>query len=156
MTTNKTYIVMTVYYVMLLLAIVAAMVGYHYSGQLGVYIPQDDPLNRGLYTFMILYTIVTLPIALKLYSVGERKARKLADRAERERRIMWYGVAKVSVIGLGFVANILLFYMLRETSMLYMAGISAIGMLFAKPKRKDMFRQEEEDEAPAEGGEEKK
>ena len=95
---------------------------------------------------MILYTILTLPAALKLYSVGERKARAMENRAERESRIMWYGVAKVSVIGLGFVANVLLFYMLRETSMLYMAGISAVGMLFAKPKRKDMYRMDDEPE----------
>ena len=134
MMTNKTYIVMTVYYAMLLLAIVAAMVGYHYSGQMGVYVQHDDPL------------ILTLPAALKLYSVGERKARAMENRAERELRIMWYGVAKVSVIGLGFVANVLLFYMLRETSMLYMAGISAVGMLFAKPKRKDMYRMDDEPE----------
>lgn len=146
MMTNKTYIVMTVYYAMLLLAIVAAMVGYHYSGQMGVYVQHDDPLNRGLYTFMILYTILTLPAALKLYSVGERKARAMENRAERESRIMWYGVAKVSVIGLGFVANVLLFYMLRETSMLYMAGISAVGMLFAKPKRKDMYHMDDDPE----------
>lgn len=139
---KKTYLVVVTYYVMLVLAGISAVIGYNLFLKQGISI-EDQAVKQGIYTFLLIYTIITLPLALKLYNIGEKRIKAIEDKALKNKRTLQYGIAKVLVIGLGLVINILFFYLLKERSLIYLAGISAIGLYLAKPKKKD-FEEDEE------------
>ncbi len=84
---------------------------------------------------MILFTVASIPFALKYFSNKTTKIEATEDELLKEKLIIRNGITRITIIGLGFALNILFFYLLREQSMIYMAGISAIALFFAKPRR---------------------
>lgn len=122
------------YYIALLLAVIAAMAGYRLS-QNNIVIEAGHPAGSTLYTIVLLYVIISLPLSLKLFSVGVNRLKEIDDEEKRIRRYRIYGIARISAITLGLVLSILGFYLVKlpNMSFFWLAGISAIGLIFCKP-----------------------
>lgn len=129
-----------VYYVFLILAVVAAMVGYNLSYNhlmtLENALPDRSTLGVTLYTIMLWYVIISLPLTLKLFSMAVKKLKTLPDDGTREKKYINYSILRITIISVGLILSILGFYLIPNKSLFWLAGISAIGLIFCKPTEK--------------------
>lgn len=129
-----------VYYVVITLAVISAMIGYNLAYNnfmtLELTLPKESTVGRTLYTVVLLYVIVSLPLSLKSFSIAMKKLKKLPDDGSRERKYTIYATFRILIISIGLIMSILGFYLIPEKSMFWLAGISAIGLIFCKPTAK--------------------
>ncbi len=132
---NNTYKVTLTYYCTLIVTLIAAMAGFYITTELGIYIPKGDTAHTAIHSLLIMFTICTIPLALKFFANNTKQIQSIENEEEKQHAQVRNGIIRVSLIGLGFTINILFFYLLQEKTMIYMAGISAIALFFAKPRK---------------------
>ncbi len=101
----------------------------------GIFINTESELRVVIYTILIFYTLVSVPVALKFFAENTKAIENEEDEELQEKMIVRNGVIRILLIGLGLAINVLFYYLLKEQSLIYMAGISAVALFFAKPKR---------------------
>ena len=134
--THPKHILTPCYYVCLLLTIVAAMVGYHFVYNKGIFFEGDSQASTTYYTIVLWYVIITLPLSLKGFSLGIKRLKKFPDDGTREYYYKTYAIIRMMVITLGLVASILGFYIFQVKHLFWLAGICIIGLIFSKPTKK--------------------
>ena len=123
------------YYGMMLLAVIIAVLSY-YSLTTGFLSPLDPMSESGKLTqyIAIISTIITIPASLYGH---KRKCEKLSLETDQERQLRGYkSSARLRIITIGIMLNcsIAAYYHLGGyQSMIWLAGIAAIGLYFAKP-----------------------
>lgn len=120
-----------VYYIAMLMAVVAAMVGYKFGDSVSI----TDNAAIYIYYFLILYVITTLPGSFALMKKVKAEAELIEDEDMQAAKINRFGLIRLIVIGLGLTACILFFYFCHERSLIWLAGIEAIGLVLCKPKK---------------------
>ncbi|MFI3298060.1 MAG: hypothetical protein R3Y59_10635 [bacterium] len=128
-----------VYYIVLILVIVSAMVSYNIVYNKGIYLAAGDPRSVIAYSVILWYVIISLPLALKGFSVGVKRLKNLPDDGAREYYYSILGVARIALISIGLIASICGVYFIQDTSsksLIWLAGISAIGLIMCKPTAK--------------------
>ncbi len=125
-------IISIAYYIALILIIVTAMAGYNLAYTKGIYLATDHPTSVALYTIILWYVIITFPLSFWGFS---QLLKRLKDKSEEEQEKMYsrYAVIRLVVITVGLLASIAGLYMLQQKSLLWLAGIGAIGIIFCKP-----------------------
>ena len=124
------------YYISLLLAVVAAMIGYHFVYHKHIFFDANSPASVTYYTIVLWYVIITLPLALKLFSLGVKRLKQIPDDGSREYYYKTYAIIRLAVITLGLVASIIGFYIFQVKHFFWLAGISMIGLILSKPTEK--------------------
>ena len=124
------------YYISLLLAVIAAMIGYHLVYHKGIFFEGDSPISTTYYTIVLWYVIISLPLSLKGFSLGVQRLKKLPDDGTREYYYKTYAIIRLIIITLGLVASILGFYIFQVKHLFWVAGICIIGLIFSKPTEK--------------------
>ena len=124
------------YYISLLLAVVAAMIGYHFVYHKHIFFDTNSPASVTYYTIVLWYVIITLPLALKLFSLGVKRLKQIPDDGSREYYYKTYAIIRLAVITLGLVASIIGFYIFQVKHLFWLAGISMIGLILSKPTEK--------------------
>lgn len=119
------------YYVAMLMAVVAAMVGYKFSESVAI----SGKTSLYIYYFLIIYVIATLPGSFALMKKVKADAELIEDENVQREKINTFGLVRLVVIGLGLTACILFFYFCHERSLIWLAGIEAIGLVLCKPKK---------------------
>lgn len=119
------------YYVAMLMAVVAAMVGYKFSESVAI----SGKTSLYIYYFLIIYVIATLPGSFALMKKVKADAELIEDENVQSEKINTFGLVRLVVIGLGLTACILFFYFCHERSLIWLAGIEAIGLVLCKPKK---------------------
>ncbi|MCQ2339384.1 MAG: hypothetical protein MJZ79_01180 [Paludibacteraceae bacterium] len=129
------------YYGMLVLAVIAATVTYFLIMK-DIVLP-IDPLSvpgQVIQYIIILDAIVSIPLGLWLH---KRVCTRLAQQDESEQRTQAYyrsAARRIFMVSNAMVLGIAAFYLMGGyMSMLWLAGISAIGWYFTKPTEKKMF-----------------
>ena len=129
------------YYGMLVLACVAATVAY-------LLIMKDivrpiDPLSQlgqVIQYIIILDAIVIIPLGLWWHKRTCKKLIGMEDQQAQEMAYCHSAKWRIILVSNAMVLGIAAFYLLGAyQSMLWLAGISAIGWYFAKPTEKKMF-----------------
>mgnify|MGYP006316070285 CR=1 FL=1 len=78
----------------------------------------------------IMYVIISVPLGLWIFS-QKLKTLKTKDSVQCFYKKIW--LLRLSLISFGVILNVLLFYILKDLSMLYAAAIAAIAFIFCKP-----------------------
>ena len=138
------------YYLMLILAIVAALVGYRMLNN-GVCLTGNSSFI--IYNVMIWYVVITLPGALTGFWYMVKRIRTIEDEERRHVMYSWLGLARILIIGIGLIATIVFFYLTtdltagkRNMSLFWLAAIEAIGLVYCKPTEKRIAKDLEEEE----------
>ena len=116
---NPRFAIGVAYYVILIVAIVTAMLCYHFCIKQGMRISGESPAALILQYIMISYVLLTLPLGLKFLSNTDEK---------KFIRLLMYGV--------GLVACIIAYYVTGIMSMFWLAAIEAIAIVISKPRKK--------------------
>lgn len=124
------------YYIALILIIITTMLCYNYTYIKNIYLPSNDPTSITIYTIIIWYVILTFPLSFKGFSLAIKHLKKLPDDGSREHYYKIYGVIRIIIMTIGFIASIIGFYLLQQKSLIWLAGISAIGLIICKPTEK--------------------
>ncbi len=121
------------YYAALMLAVAMAVLGFWLVARKGITI---DPLGQTgmvLSYIVIFYIIVSVPVSLRWHSLQVKKLRGLSDEAAKLGKYKQYGLVRIALTGIGLAASVLLFYLMQQNSMIFCAGIAAVGLYFCKP-----------------------
>ena len=124
------------YYISLILAIVATMIGYHLVYHNNYYFDPESQISTTYYTIVIWYVIITLPLSIKLFDFGIKRLKKFPDDGTREYYYKTYAIIRLLLITIGLVASILGFYIFQVKPLFWLAGISMIGLIYSKPTEK--------------------
>jgi len=121
------------YYGAFVKAILVALLGYYCLTYNWFVMTPDAPASVVIYTVIIMYVIITIPAALKLFSVYVKKLTLITDETEKRARYKKYAQIRITVITLGLLFALFFYYTLQQGSLLWVAGISAISLYFCKP-----------------------
>ena len=130
------HILTITYYLSLLSAILAAMIGYHFTYQKGLYFDSESQISINYYTAVLWYVIITFPLSLKLFSVAVKRLKQIPDDGSREHYYKIYGILRLTVITIGLIASIIGIYIFQTKHLFWVAGICMIGIILCKPTEK--------------------
>lgn len=116
---NPRFAIGVAYYAILIVAIVTAMLCYHFCIRQGLRLAYESHAALILQYVMIAYTLLTLPLGLKFLSDTDEK---------KFFRLLMYGI--------GLVACIIAYYATGIMSMFWLAAIEAIAIVISKPRKK--------------------
>jgi hypothetical protein len=120
------------YYAVYILAIMAALLGY-YVLRAGVNIDPLSATGTALSSILIIYIIGSIPGSLWLFHRYSLKLQKEPDITIRLSKYKKAAFIRLAAIGIAFIAGVIFYYILRSQSMIFCAGIAAIGLFFCKP-----------------------
>ena len=130
------HILTITYYLSLLSAIIAAMIGYNLAYQKCVYFDPESQISINYYTAVLWYVIITFPLSLKLFSLAVKRLKQIPDDGSREHYYKIYGILRLVIITLGLIASILGIYIFQVKHLFWVAGICMIGIILCKPTEK--------------------
>lgn len=122
-----------VYYIIYLAAVVAATLGYYLTVKKGMGIDVQSDTGTIISQILIIYIIGSIPLALGIFHAKTKKWAKLENNDEKIQLYYKGSVLRLLVVGLGLFLGVLFFYILQSQSMIFCAGIAAIGLFFCKP-----------------------
>jgi len=115
---NPKFAIGLAYYIILIVAIIAAMSCYYFCIKQGMRVSSDSPTALILQYIMISFVLITLPLGFKFMSDTDEK---------KFYRLVMYGV--------GLVACIVAYYVTGIMSMFWLAAIEAIAIVISKPRK---------------------
>lgn len=121
-----------VYYTNYISALLSAVIGYYFLRN-NIKIDAQSQIGIIISTILIILIIGSVPLTLSLFN---RYTKKIAIIEDIETRIAKYqaaGIVRIQIMGFGLVLGVLFFYLMGSQSMLFCAGIAAIGLFFCKP-----------------------
>ena len=121
------------YYATFIKAILVAVLGYQCVAQNWFTMAPEAPASVVIYTIIILYVIITIPAALKLFSVYVKKLALVTDETKKWRRYKIYAKIRMTVVTTGLLFALFFYYTLQQEALIWVAGISAIALYFCKP-----------------------
>jgi len=130
-----------VYYYIYTATILSTIVGYVTTMDNYDPIPMNGSLGIALRSIVILYTIVSIPLALAGFHRQTKKWMAIEDEREKFKAYQKGASIRLLLVGIGLIASIIVFFLLRtDVSLIYSAGISAIVLLFfCKPTEGKMI-----------------
>lgn len=124
----------TLHYAAYILAILIASFGINFSKSIGFSIDPLSEIGIAISSVLIIVIIGSVPASLWLF---HKKAQTLQTIEDVNQKVaLWAKYARIRIVVLGLALNlgVLFFYVLQmNKSMLFCAGIAAIGMIFSKP-----------------------
>lgn len=124
----------TLHYAAYILAILIASFGINFSKSIGFSIDPLSEIGIAISSVLIIVIIGSVPASLWLF---HKKAQTLQTIEDVNQKVaLWAKYARIRLVVLGLALNlgVLFFYVLQmNKSMLFCAGIAAIGMIFSKP-----------------------
>ena len=130
------HILTITYYITLLLTILSAMIGYHFTYHKGIYFDANSQASTTYYTIVLWYVIITFPLSLKLFSLGVKRLKRIPDDGSREYYYKTYGILRLAVMTIGLIASIIGIYIFQVKHLFWVAGICIIGVILCKPTEK--------------------
>lgn len=126
------------YYFVLLLAILSAMLGYVLAYRKGIFIETHESASVIIYSIIIVYALVSIPLSLKLFSNSLKKISLMPNHIDRKKRYITNGIIRLGVLGFGLVCCVLGYYLLQQKGLLWISGIFIISLIFCNPSPKHL------------------
>jgi len=121
------------YYFVYTATILTTVVGYLLNIKSPTAMDPKSPLSIAISSILILYIIISIPMALGIFFKMNKKWKTIEDKALRIQKYENGAILRLVVIGIGLVGSVIAFYILRSESMIFCAGIAAIALLFCRP-----------------------
>lgn len=121
------------YYIIMIITLIVGMIGYNLAIIQGVNINPDTPAATTTYSIIIIYVLASIPFALWLFHSKVKNISKIPNNGERERIYIRFGLIRIILVGLGLIISILAYFLIRQSSLIWLAGIAAIALLFCRP-----------------------
>jgi len=130
-----------VYYYIYTATILTTIVGYMATMNNYDPIPMNDPLGITLKSIVILYMIISIPLALAGFHRQTKKIIAIEDEREKFKAYQKSATIRLLLVGIGLIGSIIVFFLIRtDASLIYSALISAIILLFfCKPTENKMI-----------------
>ena len=129
------------YYLVFVLLILTAVLGHFLSLKLAI----DTNSARGVsaQTFSIFILLIFIPSALKIFSVKVNKLSKNEDLniIDKINKYVFWSNIRLAMIAFSLLINVLFYYLIQNNSMLFCAAISAVAVLFCRPKKDKMLEE---------------
>lgn len=121
-----------VYYASITVGVIAAIIGFLGARNWGWIIDAQSTGGIAISYIIILYIMLSVPGGLGLHN---RMLKRLNNESlkQKEHKYLIYSIIRLVCIAIGFAVSILFFYILRQQSLIFCAGIAAIGIYFCKP-----------------------
>ncbi len=136
-----------VYYAIYIAAIAAAASGYALMNS-DLRIDPQSEAGIAINSMLIVLIIGAVPLSLWLFNRNTKKWAQLADVHEKLAKYQKGAIVRLLVMGVGLVLGVIFFYVLGLQSMIFSAGISAIGVFFCKPAEVKIVAELELEEYP--------
>lgn len=120
------------YYAFYVVAVVFAIAGYQIF-KAGFNIDEKSQAGIAITSVLIIFIIGSVPVALALFNRNVKKWALLEDVKQKLELYKKASVIRLLVIGTGFILGVIFFFILNSQSMIFSAGIAAIGLFFCKP-----------------------
>ena len=121
-----------VYYLYYVAAIFIAAIGSQMF-RAGMHIDPTGQTGIVINSILIVFIIGSIPITLALFNKQTKKWAELPTLKEKLHRYEKGSILRILIIGSGFLLGILFFFLMNSQSMIFSAGIAAIGLFFCKP-----------------------
>ena len=121
------------YYAAMVLAVAMAALGFWLVSQKGITIDPLEQTGIVLSYIVIFYIIVSVPVSLWRHNRQVKKLKGQTDETAKLGKYKQYGIVRIVLTGIGLAAAVLLFYLIQQNSMIFCAGIAAVGLYFCKP-----------------------
>ncbi len=132
---KKTLRILTiVYYSNYISALLSALVGFYFLKN-NIKIDAQSEIGIIFSTILIILIIGSVPLTLSLFN---RYTKRIVATENIETRLVKYqsaGIIRIQIMGFGLVLGVLFYYLMGSQSMLFCAGIAAIGLFFCKPSQ---------------------
>jgi len=132
---NKTFKKLTFVYYLMFVAMIAAVALGYYCLKNGFLIDIKSQTGITIQSIVILYIIISLPLSLYFFNKMTKKWQLIENDTEKLRPYEKWSIIRLFIVGFGIFAGIFLYYLMQSQSMLFCAGISAIGLFFCKPTK---------------------
>ena len=121
-----------VYYLFYIAVIVVALVGFQLFRS-GITIDANSQAGIVISSVLIIYIIGSIPRALGIFNKKTKQWAELLSLNDKLEKYKKGAIIRLYVIGSGFLLGVLFFFLMNSQSMIFCAGIAAIGMFFCKP-----------------------
>ena len=111
-----------------------------------IFIESKSTLGITLTDIVILYMLVSIPLALGGFFRMTKKWRLIEDETLKFKAYQNGSIIRLLLIGVGLIGSIAVFYLIRNISIVYCAGIAAIALIFCKPNESKMISELKLDE----------
>ena len=122
-----------VYYLVYTATILALIIGYMATLNKDVAINPLSPTGTVLSSLLIIYMLVSIPASLALFYRYTLKLKKVEDEKLKLKKYENAAILRLIVVGISLVSSIVIFFLLRDISIIYCFAISAISLFFCKP-----------------------
>ena len=130
-----------IYYYIYTVTILTTIVGYMLTMNNYDPIAINSSLGITLKSIVILYIMISIPLALAGFYQQTKKWIAIEDEKLKFKAYQKGATLRLLLVGIGLIASIIVFFLLRtDVSLIYCAGISAIILLFfCKPSEAKMI-----------------
>jgi hypothetical protein len=106
-----------------------------------IFLKKDNPglidskstLGIALSEIVIFYMLLSIPLSLSIFYRMTKKWRLIEDEKLKFSKYQKGATLRLLVIGFGLIISIVVFYLLRDVSLIFCSGIAAIALIFCKP-----------------------
>jgi len=120
------------YYSVYVAAILSALAGI-YILKSGYKIDALSQTGISISSTLIILIIGSVPATLAGFHYYTKKLLLIENQDEKLLKYQKASYIRIAILGLALVLGVLFFYIMNSQSMLFSAGIAAIGLFFSKP-----------------------
>jgi len=120
------------YYSVYVAVILSALAGIYFF-KLGYKIDALSQAGISISSTLIILIIGSVPATLAGFHYYTKKLVLVENQDEKLLKYQKASYIRIVILGLALVLGVLFFYIMNSQSMLFSAGIAAIGLFFSKP-----------------------
>lgn len=120
------------YYLIYAATLLVAVAGFQLYRS-GINIDAQSATGIAISSTLIILIIGSIPVTLAIFN---KKTKVWAAMEDVPAKLALYekaSILRLQIIGAGFLLGVLFFFLMNSQSMIFCAGISAIGLFFCKP-----------------------
>jgi hypothetical protein len=123
-----------VYYGFYTSTLLISILGYLLTKDIETSISPKTPLGIAISSFVILYLLISIPLALAGFYRMLQKWKSIEDENSKMQKYTQGSIMRLSLIGSALIISVVSFFFMRtDISLIYCAGIAAIALIFTKP-----------------------
>ena len=145
---NKTLRSIQIVYYTIYIAAIAAAASGHALMNSDLRIDPQSQTGIAINSILIVLIIGSVPLSLWLFNLKTKKWAQISDVNEKLQKYQMGAILRLAVMGIGLILGVVFFYVLGIQSMIFCAGISAIGLFFCKPAKVKIISELQLDEYP--------
>lgn len=121
-----------VYYLIYIATIAVALLGFQLFKS-GYTIDDKSQLGIAVSSALIILIIGSIPLTLAIFNKKTKQWALMEDMQVKLQKYKQASIIRLAIVGSGLLFGVFFFFILNSQSMIFSAGIAAIGLFFCKP-----------------------